>query len=304
MNLLRLTSVSASLLSFPLTASVLAGISAPAWAAPFPDTENHWANPFISRLVEQDIIAGYPDGTFKPDRSVNRDEFAALVRQAFNEKQERQIASGSVYRDVPEGYWASNAIKEAYEMGFMSGYPNGYFRPNQAVSRTEAIVALIRVLDPPAASPVASANTQKQPNQTTQRQQNQRQRRQLMAPLGFIGFMQPLVAVAQAAPAAVAQQVTQAEPQTKRASEQTPSSVALSNYYTDANNIPQDAVDAVEKATKANIVVNHPNPQRFAPNRALTRGEAAAFIYQSLVSQGKAEPLAGEVESSKYIVTP
>ncbi|WP_088889541.1 S-layer homology domain-containing protein [Leptolyngbya ohadii] len=68
----------------------------------YPDTQNHWAQPFVQRLTEQQILAGYPDGTFQPDRPVNRDEYAAIVRQAFNQSAERQIASGSVYQDVPQ----------------------------------------------------------------------------------------------------------------------------------------------------------------------------------------------------------
>jgi len=52
------------------------------------------------------------------------------LNKAFSQNPERQIANGSVYKDIPRGYWAAPAIEDAYEMGFMKGYPDGEFRPN------------------------------------------------------------------------------------------------------------------------------------------------------------------------------
>ncbi|MFH7026498.1 MAG: hypothetical protein ACHBN1_14090 [Heteroscytonema crispum UTEX LB 1556] len=49
-------------------------------------------------------------------------------------------------------------------------------------------------------------------------------------------------------------------------------------------------------------MVNHPNVRVLNPNKAATRGEIAAFIHQTLVSQGRIQPLAGNVEASRYIV--
>ncbi|MBW4622793.1 MAG: S-layer homology domain-containing protein [Cyanosarcina radialis HA8281-LM2] len=297
-------SVSSGLLAVGLTTAIFGWSSVPAGAATFPDTENHWARPFIERLAQKNIVAGYPDGTFRPNQTVDRDEFAAIVRQAFNQEQRRQIASGSVYKDVPQGYWASNAIEEAYEMGFMSGYPGGYFRPQQPVSRTEALVSLMRVIDPPTNPPVASTSDRNQPVQATTRQQPQRRRRGSMMPVGFVSLMQPLVTTNKALSALTSPQTARTSSPPASPSSGTPPSFALSNYYTDANNIPSYAVDAVGEATKANIVVSYPNTDRFYPNRPASRGEVAAFIYQTLVGQNRAEPLAENVEASKYIVTP
>lgn len=106
--------------------------------ANFPDIQQHWTQPFIQPLAEQDIITGYLDGIFRPDQSVARDEFAAILHQAFNPDRERQIASGRVYQDVPAGHWAAPPIEEAYETGFMTGYPDGLFRPDVSISRVES----------------------------------------------------------------------------------------------------------------------------------------------------------------------
>lgn len=92
-------------------------------------------------------VTGYPDGTYRPNRPVDRDEFASIVRDAFNRAKERTISSGSVFNDLPQGYWAAPAIEEAYETGFLSGYPGGYFRPRQPVTKVEAIASLARNLE-------------------------------------------------------------------------------------------------------------------------------------------------------------
>ncbi|NJR38034.1 MAG: S-layer homology domain-containing protein [Leptolyngbyaceae cyanobacterium CSU_1_4] len=108
----------------------------------FSDIQGYWAEPFIQTLAEQNIIAGYLDGTFRPNQPMSRDEFAAIVQSAFNQADERQLASGSVYKDVPQGYWAVPAIEEAYEMGFVQAYPDGSFRPQQPVTKASALSSL------------------------------------------------------------------------------------------------------------------------------------------------------------------
>jgi S-layer homology domain len=75
----------------------------------FPDTQNYWAQSFIQNLAERNIVTGYPDDTFRPEQPVARDEFAAIVRQAFSQPSERRIATGSVYKDISQGYWAESA---------------------------------------------------------------------------------------------------------------------------------------------------------------------------------------------------
>jgi hypothetical protein len=262
-------------------------------AASFPDTEGHWAQPFIQPLAERGIVTGYLDGTFRPENPVNRDEFAAVVRQAFSQEPVREIASGEVYQDVPADYWAAPAIEEAYEMGFMQGYPGGFFRPNQPVSRTEAIVALADNLGlGPATEPVA----------TTVRDQRQ-VAHPFPFPLAMTFLLEPLVNVPRVLAASVEDDsdpgVTAAGADPER-----PVSVIVDEYYTDADQIPQYAVDRVANATKAGMVVNHPDPQVLNPNGETTRGSVAAFVHQAMVNQGRVEPLPEDVAATDYIVQP
>jgi len=121
-------------------------VSAPAVAQTgnFSDVSfSYWARPFIQRLAQQNVIAGFPDGTFKPEQPVTRAQFAALINQAFSQPAERSARN---FSDVSANYWAQAAIQNAYRSGFLSGYPDGTFRPNQPITRTEAIVSLINGL--------------------------------------------------------------------------------------------------------------------------------------------------------------
>ncbi len=104
------------------------------------DIAGNWAEPFIRALVEKDIIKGYPDGTFKPDRPVTRAEFAALLNKAFDLK---PIRAARRFKDVPANYWAAAVIQKASQAGFISGYPSGTFAPNQNISRIQSLVALV-----------------------------------------------------------------------------------------------------------------------------------------------------------------
>lgn len=104
-------------------------------------SSDYWASPFIQALADRNIISGFPDGTFRPNQPVSRAEFAAMIERAFNQNPVRQISPGG-FADVPADFWASSAIQEAYETGFMSGYPGNLFLPNQQIRKVEAIVAL------------------------------------------------------------------------------------------------------------------------------------------------------------------
>jgi uncharacterized lipoprotein YddW (UPF0748 family) len=111
----------------------------------FPDTQNHWAHLFISALTQRGVITGFPNGLFRPDNSVSRAEFAALLSKAFPEVQ--HIRQYKPFSDVPAHHWAASAIETAYETGFVSGFPNHRFHPDNKISRVDALVALVTGLN-------------------------------------------------------------------------------------------------------------------------------------------------------------
>ena len=129
-----------------LTLGTVAGTAAP-MLAPAPSfaqtafsdvNNNYWAKDFIQDLSERGIIKGFPDGSFRPDAPVTRAEFAAMVRSVKKAKTRAAVR----FADVPSNFWASGAIAEAYEMGWMSGYPGNVFRPTQQIPRVQVVVAL------------------------------------------------------------------------------------------------------------------------------------------------------------------
>jgi len=132
--------------------------SAPNGDQPYTDIQGHWAQSCIQRLNQQNIISGYPNNTFRPNNSITRAEYAALINQAFPDIEPERSAIN--FTDVPVYYWGYDAIQTAYEKGFLSGYPNQQVRPNELVSRVEAYVALASGLayaPPDAAQGVLSA---------------------------------------------------------------------------------------------------------------------------------------------------
>ncbi|MBD2495512.1 DUF1565 domain-containing protein [Nostoc sp. FACHB-280] len=100
---------------------------------------NFWAKSYIEALAAQNIIAGFPDGTFKPNDPVTRAQFATIITKALNPTAKR---SAITFQDVPSNFWAFAAIRSAYQSQFVSGYPDGTFKPQQQIPRVQALVAL------------------------------------------------------------------------------------------------------------------------------------------------------------------
>ncbi|MBV5260504.1 S-layer homology domain-containing protein [Synechococcus moorigangaii CMS01] len=131
--------------TIPLAESFLNPAPVVAQTTQFPDVAgNYWANGFITELVNRGIIAGFPDGSFRPDAPVTRAQFAAMVQKALSKSRDRNAIS---FVDVPANYWAFDAINNAYEMGFLSGYPGQVFRPEQNIPREQVLVALANGLN-------------------------------------------------------------------------------------------------------------------------------------------------------------
>ena len=114
-------------------------------------TSVNWASQYINALTAQKIISGFPDGSFRPDDPVNRVQFAAIIDKAFASAPVKRPAN--VFRDVPAKYWGLPAIQSAYQKGYMSGYPDRTFRPEQKMSRVQVLVALVSGLGLPNADP-------------------------------------------------------------------------------------------------------------------------------------------------------
>lgn len=188
------------------------------------DIRGQWAEAFIRALVSRSFITGFPDGTFKPEAPLNRAQYAAIIAKTFDLPLRQPAAN---FTDVPQSFWAYDAIVKANRMGFITGFPDGTFRPGLNLSRVQAIVSLI-------------------------------------SGLGLTG----------GAPTAL-------------------------SLYGDRAEIPSYAADKVATATQRRMVVNYPNVSQLRPVQEITRAEIAALVYQSLVATNQASAIA-----SAYIVNP
>lgn len=105
------------------------------------DISGHWAERYISVLTQRGVITGFQDGTYRPDEFVTRAQYAAILNSAFPQK--TAIRANSNFKDVPSNFWAANAIKQASEKGFISGFPNQTFRPQERVTRVQVLTSLV-----------------------------------------------------------------------------------------------------------------------------------------------------------------
>lgn len=182
--------------------------------------ENFWAYPFITTLAKQGIVNGFPGGYFKPTDPVTRAEFAALLQAAFANNPGRDNVSE--FKDVPPDFWGVPAIDRAIQAGFLKGYPDNTFQPQQQIPKVQVLVALATGLN--LAAPSSPAQT-------------------------------------------------------------------LQSLYQDADQIPQYAIDKVAAASNAGLVANYPNAKVLNPNQNATRAEVAVIIHQALVRAGKLPPI-------------
>ena len=119
-------------------------------------SSDFWAAPFIGLLAQRGILTGFPDGTFRPNAPVTRAEFSTMLEKAFDRPGNLQALQ---FSDVPLEYWASSAIAKSVQTGFMRGYPEGDFRPEQQIPKVQIFVALasgLNLLNPSDSTKVVS----------------------------------------------------------------------------------------------------------------------------------------------------
>ena len=107
------------------------------------DVEGHWANDAIKNMVKKGVIKGYVDGTFKPNASITRGEFAALLARTF--KLER-IGQNYPFIDVLEDKWYTDSIVALYELGITKGRQDSTFGVNEWITNEEICTMLNRTI--------------------------------------------------------------------------------------------------------------------------------------------------------------
>ncbi|MFF2483773.1 Ig-like domain-containing protein [Paenibacillus sp. NPDC058071] len=110
----------------------------------FSDIAGHWAEASIKQAVSKGIVTGYTDGTFRPNATVTRAEFAVMLMNVI--KPQGDGAELNFFDTAGIGDWAKKAIAQAVQAGILKGYEDGSFRPNAEVTRAEMAVMLANAL--------------------------------------------------------------------------------------------------------------------------------------------------------------
>lgn len=100
-----------------------------------------WCNRAIATLTNMGIIKGYTDGTFQPNKSITRAELATIIARFA-----KLDVNTKTFSDI-NGHWAQKNIELAAGNGWINGYEDGTFRPNNNITRAETFAMINRVLD-------------------------------------------------------------------------------------------------------------------------------------------------------------
>lgn len=100
-----------------------------------------WFNNAISTAANASIVEGYDDGTFNPNAAITRAEFATIASRFSSVT----YSGSNKFNDI-SGHWAAQAINDAAETGWITGYEDGSFKPNNKISRAEAMTIINRML--------------------------------------------------------------------------------------------------------------------------------------------------------------
>jgi|GEM_PF-2179705 len=119
------------------------------------DISGHWAEGTIITMLNTGVIGGYPDGTFQPNRSITRAEFTTIVNKAFGTF---DAGAEAFFTDVKKTDWYYSQAASGKNAGFISGFPDGSFRPNSAVTREQATAILVNLLQLPGKDGVLQFN--------------------------------------------------------------------------------------------------------------------------------------------------
>jgi len=127
----------------------------------FKDTDQipSWAIGFVQTGVDNGIIYGYEDNTFRASNNLTREEMVVLIMQAF--KYGKAENPELKFIDSNEvGGWSKAFIAKSVELGFVAGYPDNTFRPKRNVTRAEAFTVLLKAIEKKEAEDVAVENSE------------------------------------------------------------------------------------------------------------------------------------------------
>ena len=106
-------------------------------------TKDMWMYEYVSELSTKGIVSGYEDGSFRPEKTITREEFVKLICEAAEIDSE---AAQSGFADVEASRWSYKYISAAVSAGIVNGISENSFAPSQNITRQDAAVMISRVL--------------------------------------------------------------------------------------------------------------------------------------------------------------
>ena len=110
----------------------------------FSDVTNHWAKEPVNEMGSRKVIGGIGDNKFAPDREITRAEFASLTMRALGLVEDN---NKNVFKDVKDSDWFSGAVSKTNEYGLINGYTDSTFRPNNKITREEAMAIVSKAMN-------------------------------------------------------------------------------------------------------------------------------------------------------------
>lgn len=118
-------------------------------------SDSAWYATAVNTLVELDVLSGYGDNTFRPNNAVTRAEFVTAVCKCFD-----SLSTGSAGFSDVSGHWAEGFINQAVAEDWISGFPDGTFRPDESIQRCQVTAILNKALERTGSGFAADASTQ------------------------------------------------------------------------------------------------------------------------------------------------
>ncbi len=116
--------------------------------SPFSDTAGHWAEDYIIKIADYGLLAGYPDGTFRPEGKMKRAEIASIINKYWEVKGFVPNTEDANISDM-HSHWAEKLVLALYNHNFVDLYEDGSFKPDEPLDRANVVQILNRITDRP-----------------------------------------------------------------------------------------------------------------------------------------------------------
>lgn len=127
-----------------LVQSIQSELSAIKPSRDYSDLPGHWGEHYVQKLQSVQGVTGYPDGSFRPNNAVTRAEFSMMIDRVFSPSE--GSSQPKVFKDLTT-HWAKEGILHLTELGVIQGYADGTFKPDQYLSRAEAVELVGRIVE-------------------------------------------------------------------------------------------------------------------------------------------------------------